>query len=499
MAESTKNIGRVVMQYRGEYSKDTTYTKLDVIYQDSTNSSYISLQNNNLNKEPKDNPDYWGIISKAKYELGEDDIKDAITEILAGKVLSTGGMSLSNEQPSVDFYYNNSSTKTSSIVESSKGTLQIPGNLTVTGGLNGNASSAKVLDHAIKINGQSVDTTNGNDNAITANPTLNTLKAGTDLSNTDNYVTLNGVYGLSGKYVASPSDTTTWNAILMVNSNPSANYVRLTFFDITPQNTVYMRSKVNGTWSAWTKVTIDNDLAPYQKSAEKIAAAAAADTAKKLASTVKVGGVSFDGSADVNLPGVNTKGNQDTTGNAATATKLATAHKLGGVAFDGSANVNLPGVNTKGNQDTTGNAATATKLATARTITVAGENSTGNATFDGSGNVTINTSRSFTESNDIAGPNGIKFHFYRYGDEVVIAAGRGDKGSAWAAYTQSDSIIIPEGFRPKYEIVVPGIRDDGSGMLGFVVQPSGRIYLRATTLPAGKGFYLRAPYPAAIS
>lgn len=459
MAESTKNIGRVVMQYRGEYSKDTTYTKLDVIYQDSTNSSYISLQNNNLNKEPKDNPDYWGIISKAKYELGEDDIKDAITEILAGKVLSTGGMSLSNEQPSVDFYYNNSSTKTSSIVESSKGNLQIPGNLTVTGGLNGNASSAKVLDHAIKINGQSVDTTNGNDNAITANSTLNTLKAGTDLSNTDNYVTLNGVYGLSGKYVASPSDTTTWNAILMVNSNPSANYVRLTFFDITPQNTVYMRSKVNGTWSAWTKVAIDNDLAPYQKSAEKIAAAAAADTAKKLASTVKVGGVSFNGSADVNLPGVNTKGNQDTTGNAATATKLATA----------------------------------------RTITVAGENSTGNATFDGSGNVTINTSRSFTESNDIAGPNGIKFHFYRYGDEVVIAAGRGDKGSAWAAYTQSDSIIIPEGFRPKYEIVVPGIRDDGSGMLGFVVQPSGRIYLRATTLPAGKGFYLRAPYPAAIS
>ena len=64
---------------------------------------------------------------------------------------------------------------------------------------------------------------------------------------------------------------------------------------------------------------------------------------------------------------------------------------------------------------------------------------------------------------------------------------------------QSDSIIIPEGFRPKYEIVVPGIRDDGSGMLGFVVQPSGRIFLRATTLPAGKGFYLRAPYPAAIS
>lgn len=45
------------------------------------------------------------------------------------------------------------------------------------------------------------------------------------------------------------------------------------------------------------------------------------------------------------------------TGNAATATKLATARTIGGVSFDGSANINLPGVNTAGNQNTTGSAA----------------------------------------------------------------------------------------------------------------------------------------------
>lgn len=45
-------------------------------------------------------------------------------------------------------------------------------------------------------------------------------------------------------------------------------------------------------------------------------------------------------------------------GNAATAMKLQTARTIGGVSFDGSANINLPGVNTLGNQDTTGNAAT---------------------------------------------------------------------------------------------------------------------------------------------
>ncbi|MCO7877925.1 phage tail protein, partial [Escherichia coli] len=39
------------------------------------------------------------------------------------------------------------------------------------------------------------------------------------------------------------------------------------------------------------------------------------------------------------VPGVNTKGNQDTSGNAATATKLQTARTINGVSFDGSKNI----------------------------------------------------------------------------------------------------------------------------------------------------------------
>jgi len=46
--------------------------------------------------------------------------------------------------------------------------------------------------------------------------------------------------------------------------------------------------------------------------------------------------------------------NQDTTGNAATATALETARNIGGVSFDGTSNINLPGVNTAGNQNTSG-------------------------------------------------------------------------------------------------------------------------------------------------
>ncbi|ENV00442.1 beta strand repeat-containing protein, partial [Acinetobacter variabilis] len=73
------------------------------------------------------------------------------------------------------------------------------------------------------------------------------------------------------------------------------------------------------------------------------------------------------------------------TGNAATATKLATARTIGGVSFNGTANINLPGVNTAGNQNTSGNAATATKLQTARTLSLTGD-ATGSLSFDGSAN-----------------------------------------------------------------------------------------------------------------
>ena len=93
-----------------------------------------------------------------------------------------------------------------------------------------------------------------------------------------------------------------------------------------------------------------------------------ADTATTLATARTIGGVSFNGSANINLPGVNAAGSQDTSGNAATATKLATARTIGGTSFDGSANIAV------------GLAATATALASARTI--------GGTSFDGTANIT---------------------------------------------------------------------------------------------------------------
>jgi hypothetical protein len=100
-----------------------------------------------------------------------------------------------------------------------------------------------------------------------------------------------------------------------------------------------------------------------------------ADTADTLETARAIGGVNFDGSAAINLPGVNASGNQNTSGSAAT---LTTARAIGGVNFDGSAAINLPGVNATGSQDTTGSAAT---LTTARAI--------GGVNFDGSAAINL--------------------------------------------------------------------------------------------------------------
>ena len=76
-------------------------------------------------------------------------------------------------------------------------------------------------------------------------------------------------------------------------------------------------------------------------------------------------GVTFKASGEIEA----TKFDGALEGNADTATALASAVNIGGVSFDGSGSINLPGVNQSGNQNTSGTAAIAT------TVTVADESS----------------------------------------------------------------------------------------------------------------------------
>ena len=90
-------------------------------------------------------------------------------------------------------------------------------------------------------------------------------------------------------------------------------------------------------------------------------------------------------------------------GNAATATKLATIVTIGGVNFDGSGSINLPGVNTTGNQNTTGSASTITGTISASNVTGLGNVSVNYATRaavrDASGATLVDTNSTQSLSN----------------------------------------------------------------------------------------------------
>ncbi len=99
---------------------------------------------------------------------------------------------------------------------------------------------------------------------------------------------------------------------------------------------------------------------------------------------------SFVGSFVGNVTG-NISGNAPTATLADDAVKLQTPRNIGGVSFDGSADINLPGVNSSGNQNTSG---TATNLSGSPSITVSGVDLNGN--LDVSGNTTLGDSSSDT-------------------------------------------------------------------------------------------------------
>ena len=79
----------------------------------------------------------------------------------------------------------------------------------------------------------------------------------------------------------------------------------------------------------------------------------------------------------------------DVTGNADTATTLATARDIGGVSFNGSASINLPGVNQSGTQNTSGTAAnlSGTPDITIRNVTGVAATFTGVLTYEDVTNV----------------------------------------------------------------------------------------------------------------
>jgi hypothetical protein len=100
---------------------------------------------------------------------------------------------------------------------------------------------------------------------------------------------------------------------------------------------------------------------------------------------------------------VNTAGTQNTSGNADTATALETARTIGGESFDGTANIDLPGVNTVGTQNTSGNADTATTATNQSGGTV----SATTGTFSGNVGIGTNNPRWGFEATPTSGLGGV--------------------------------------------------------------------------------------------
>jgi len=101
-----------------------------------------------------------------------------------------------------------------------------------------------------------------------------------------------------------------------------------------------------------------------------------ADTATALANARTIGGVSFNGTGNIDLPGVNASGNQDTSGNATTATTLANAREINGTSFNGSANITVTaaaGTLTGGTLNSGVTASSLTSVGTLASLTTSGD------------------------------------------------------------------------------------------------------------------------------
>lgn len=201
-------------------------------------------------------------------------------------------------------------------------------------------------------------------------------------------------------------------------------------------------------------------------------------------------------------------------GNAGTATVLQTARTIGGVSFNGSANINLPGVNVAGNQDTSGNATTATTLATARNLSLTGDGAATLTGFNGSANisasftlatvnsnvgqftkVTVNakglvTAAAAATLNDISAPT----TSFGFGGQKLTNLGTptADTDAATKAYVDG----IAQGLDIKGSVVVAttgNITLSGTQTIdGVAVVANDRVLVRAQTTTSANGIYVVA-------
>ena len=179
------------------------------------------------------------------------------------------------------------------------------------------------------------------------------------------------------------------------------------------------------------------------------------DTTPQLGGNLDVNGKDITGTGGVNLTGVVTAttfvgaltGNAS--GNAATATTLQNARTIGGVSFDGSANINLPGVNAAGNQDTSGIASVATNVTVANEASdtecfvMFGVNATGNNAPKSSSSLKYNSSSGGLTAGSFIGDGSGLTGITASGSGVIVRDGGSLVGTAGTIDFGSNVSVSP--------------------------------------------------------
>jgi len=219
--------------------------------------------------------------------------------------------------------------------------------------------------------------------AAGTNGVINTLTAGTNLNGGGSASTV--TVNLDSSISLTSATFSAASPLIFEGATPDAHETTIAVTDPTGDRTVtipdgsgtiaYLDSNITGNAAtATTATTATNVTATANNTADETVYLTFVDGATGSQGVETDTGLNYNPSSGVltttsvtgNLTG-NVTGNisgtsGSTTGNAATATALATARNIGGVSFDGTASINLPGVNTAGSQDTSGTAAEATNV-----------------------------------------------------------------------------------------------------------------------------------------